>query len=253
MMAKNYTISERDYRRIDEVLRRYDREKNLRNRYRRRPPGGTTDSGGVGNQVIFEVVSASTGIGIYNCSYQLIDADEWDVADQFDIIDADLKKTETEKVLNLGEQIPVTDAWALETTYAVDDTVRHNGKDYICITGHCAGGCTPWAAGTWTIGQRCRHNNNAYILENSDKDSGDTDPPGTDPDWVLDNDEPGVGNNWQGYWEIPESDLNVGDLLLAWRIADDSGVIRWVGIAIKFISTRGIEGALGDIIDICET
>lgn len=99
-MGKRYVLSERDNRRVQDVLRWSEREKNQRERYRRR--GGVS----VVPQVkIFEVQSAATGDGIYNCYEQKLDATDWDDtsgADKF--YDKDAVSVE---VFNLLENNPI--------------------------------------------------------------------------------------------------------------------------------------------------
>ena len=96
-MARNYVISERDYQRLQEMLRWYDRNKNIRHPMRRRNISG----GGSLNIKIFAVQSEAAGDGVYNCYEQTLDGSEWDDttgAPKFD----DRNDTEVE-VLNLAE------------------------------------------------------------------------------------------------------------------------------------------------------
>lgn len=73
-MARNYVISERDYQRLQEMLRWYDRNKNIRHPMRRRNISG----GGSLNIKIFAVQSEAAGDGVYNCYEQTLDGSEWD-------------------------------------------------------------------------------------------------------------------------------------------------------------------------------
>jgi hypothetical protein len=47
--------------------------------------------GGSGQAKLFEVQSSATGLGIYNCIGQVIDADEWNIANQIDIFEPEGK------------------------------------------------------------------------------------------------------------------------------------------------------------------
>lgn len=187
---------------------------------------------------LFEIVSSATGPGIYNCLPIVIDSEEWDVEGEWDIFNVKQEGepledvTETEQVLNLDELTNILDIWALFTGYSDGDWTHHGptDTDYRCIKDHCAGGCVTWQPQTWTIEDRCRYTGNAYILETSDKTSGDTDPPDIDADWVLDNDEPAAGNNWENYWDQgPDPKLSAGDMILAFKVTDDAGITRLVG------------------------
>jgi hypothetical protein len=210
----------------------------------------TAGSGRVDVAKLFEVESAATGPGIYNCLPMIIDSDEWDVEQQWDIIDVVQEGeppedvTETKQVLNLDEMASVTDIWALNKSYSEGDWTRHTGAvftgpttgsavdglDYRCIQDHCSGGCVIWLADDWTIGDRCRHEGNAYKLIGDDKTPADTDPPDVDTDWQLDNDEPGVGNAWEDYWDTgPSAALSQGAMIIAFEVTDDDGVTRLVG------------------------
>lgn len=199
--------------------------------------------GGGGSEVdiakLYQIESAATGPGIYNCLPVLIDSDEWNIADKWDILDIKqegeppVDVTETVEVLNLDEQVNST-IWALFETFAAGDWCEYlpNEKYYRCLVAHCAGGCTPWSPAAWAIGDRCRYLDHAYILENTVKTSGDTTPPTSDADWVLDDDEPTVGNHWTTYWElVTEPALSVGARLLAFKVTDDDGNTRLVGRA----------------------
>jgi len=105
-MAKQYVISERDYNRIQQMLRWYERSRNPAEFFRRR----NISAGGMLPQAagkIFEIQSAAAGDGVYNCYEQTLDATEWtDTAgdDKFDD-----KNTDSVEVLNLLENDPVSD------------------------------------------------------------------------------------------------------------------------------------------------
>ncbi len=193
---------------------------------------------------LYEVVDSAIGPAIYNCVPMEIDSSEWNVAGEWDIIDVKtetttsgdppvettVEVTETEEILNLDELTNISDAWALETIYADGDWTVYNDVDYRCIADHCAGGCIEWAAGTWVIGARCKYDENAYILTVSDKTGSDTSPPTSDPHWILDNDEPTVGNAWQSYWDTgPDAKLEAGDMIIAFTSTDDEGNTRLIG------------------------
>ena len=229
---------------------------------------------------LFEVQSSATGLGIYNCIEQVIDDDEWNIANQSDIFEPasepdiwsatdwaigawclhnDIRyvlennaKTSADtdtpdmdpdwvedpyaevEVLNIDEVHNFDDSWALEKSYSSADYTRHGDKDYRAIEGHCAGGCTAWSATDWTIGDRCKYGYptlNAYILTTNNKTSSDTTTPAADADWELDNDEPGVGNAWENYWELPANKLRVGAIILAQEVTDTDGNKRWAGSA----------------------
>lgn len=207
----------------------------LRPRQRRRSAAG--GGGGDTNVAkLFQIESSAIGPGIYNCLPTIIDSEEWNIEGEWDIIDVKQEGdppedvTETELVLNLDELVNITDSWALFTGYSDGDWTRHNDVDYQATADHCAGGCTPWVPATWTIEQRCRYMDHAYILTNSDKTSGDTTPPTADGDWVLDDDEPGVGNAWESYWDRgPDPKLSAGAMLIAFKVTDDEGNTRLVG------------------------
>lgn len=210
----------------------------LRPRQRRR---GAAGAGGGDTNVtkLFQVQSPATGHGIYDCLPAVIDSEQWDLPGQLDIIDVKQEGdpledvTETEQVLNLDEQINITDSWALFTGYADGDGTRHNDTDYLAILAHCAGGCVQWTPATWSINDRCRYENHAYLLQSNDKTSGDTTPPNFDSDWVLDDDEPGVGNAWETYWETdPDPKMSAGAMMITWKVTDDAGVTRLVGRAL---------------------
>jgi hypothetical protein len=207
-----------------------------------RPRVGGLAASGEGSSdiaMLFEIQSAATGPGIYNCLPAWIDSSEWNVAGERDIInvktegqDPPVEVTETQQVLNLDEIVNITDQWALGTAYADGDWTLYgpNDTDYRAIAAHCAGGCITWEATTWTIGDRCRYTGNAYKLTNSNKTGSDTTPPDGDGDWVVDNDEPTVGNAWQDYWDTgPAAKMEDKDLLLAFNVTDDEGVTRLVG------------------------
>ncbi len=204
-----------------------------------RIPKGKGGGGDIDVAKLYQIESPATGPGIYNCLPILIDSEEWNIEDKWDILgvkqegDPPVDVTETELVLNLDEQVNST-IWALFVSFAAGDWCEYlpNGKYYRSIKGHCAGGCTPWAPGDWTIEARCRYLGHAYILENSAKTSADTTPPTADADWVLDDDEPTVGNHWTTYWElVTEPTLSVGARLLAFKVTDDEGNTRLVGRA----------------------
>ena len=198
--------------------------------------GGSRD---IGVAKLFQIESAATGPGIYNCVPILIDSEEWNIEDKWDILDIKQEGdppedvTETELVLNLDEQVNST-VWALFENFAAGDWCEYipNGKYYKCLVGHCAGGCVPWSPDDWAVDDRCRYLDHAYKLENSVKTSADTTPPTGDADWVLDDDEPTVGNNWTTYWElVTEPALSAGARLLAFKVTDDDGNTRLVGRA----------------------
>ena len=91
-------LSDRDAKRLQTMLRRF--EHGGRQPHHRGRGGG---SGGVQIR-IFEVQSAATGDGVYNCYRQILDATEWnDTAgdDKFDD-----KNTEEVEVFNLLESNP---------------------------------------------------------------------------------------------------------------------------------------------------
>ena len=96
--------------------------------------------------------------------------------------------------------------WALSNQYYAGDVVIWDGEIYRSLVKHISGGDAQWVwGGTYAIGDRCYWmdpNDTAYILENNAKGAADTTPPSSDADWVEDDDEPGVGNNWEDYWEI---------------------------------------------------
>lgn len=244
IVAFRKTTSDRIMRMLDAFDRGFP---TLRPRQRRRSAAG--GGGGQTNVAkLFQVESPATGPGIYNCLPAIIDSEEWDVEQQWDIIDVKqegdppVDVTETEQVLNLDEMAEVPDFWALDTNYSRGGWARHtvaatlgpgvvpDGFDYRCIQDHCSGGCVHWAAGTWTIEDRCRWNGHAYKLSGNNKTSGDTDPPNVDTDWQLDDDEPGVGNAWENYWDQgPDAALSAGAMIIAFKVTDDKGVTRLVG------------------------
>ena len=98
-MAKEYTLSENDHRRVEEVLRWAERNRNLRDRVRKRsrPGGGVVIK-------LFEVQSVAAGEGVYNCYEQTLDATEWD--DTAGDSKIDDKNTNSIEVLNLAEYDP---------------------------------------------------------------------------------------------------------------------------------------------------
>ncbi len=91
-------------------------------------------------------------------------------------------------------------AWADDTAYAPADNVYHGGPTvyYQCIQAHTSGGDGDWSAGTYSLGDRRVHSGNVWIVVVAST----TEEPDTGTDWELDNDEPGVGNAWQNYWEV---------------------------------------------------
>ncbi len=95
--------------------------------------------------------------------------------------------------------------WACGNNYIAGDLSDHGGTTYQAKLPHISCGDALWAAGNYTIGDRVYYpsqtTDNAYRLTNSNKTGADTDPPGTDADWIADNDEPGAGNNWTDYWD----------------------------------------------------
>jgi len=101
---RNYVLSPRDAEKFQEIVRWYNRHKNLRHRLRKR----STGIGGGGTAAtdikIFEVQSAATGDGVYNCYEQTIDKTEWDDTSGDDKFD-DKNTTEVE-ILNLYENDP---------------------------------------------------------------------------------------------------------------------------------------------------
>lgn len=99
-MARTYLISERDHDRLQEMLRWYDQNKNIRHPMRRRNISGGS------NLIIkiFEVQSEATGDGVYNCYEQTLDATEWD--DTAGDPKFDDKNTTSVEVLNLAEFDP---------------------------------------------------------------------------------------------------------------------------------------------------
>lgn len=209
----------------------------FRHPQRRRNTGAGGGFGDIDIAKLFQVESAATGPGIYNCLPIIIDSDEWDIIDKWDILDivqegdppADV--TETQQILNLDEQVSST-VWALFETFVAADWTEYlpNGKYYRCKVGHCAGGCDPWSADSWSIGDRCRYDRHAWKLSGSNKTVSDTDPPNVDSDWNLDDDEPEVGNNWTSYWElVDEHKLSAGAMIIAFKVTDDEGVTRLVG------------------------
>ena len=96
--------------------------------------------------------------------------------------------------------------WALSNQYYAGVVAIWDGEIYRSLVKHISGGDAQWVwGGTYAIGDRCYWmdpNDTAYILENNAKGAADTTPPSSDVDWVEDDDEPGVGNNWEDYWEI---------------------------------------------------
>ncbi len=94
--------------------------------------------------------------------------------------------------------------WACNNTYIVGDLTDH-ASVYQCKLDHISCGDEVWQAKNWMIGDRCFYptqtETNAYKLTNSNKTSADTATPDLDADWILDNDEPGTGNNWTDYWD----------------------------------------------------
>ncbi len=114
-MAKEYVLSQKDHRRVEEVLRWAERNRNLRDRVRKRNRPG---AGGGMVIKLFEVQSAASGDGIYNCYEQTLDATEWD--DTAGDSKVDDKNTNSIEVLNLAEYDP-------EATYvahlAADDLI----------------------------------------------------------------------------------------------------------------------------------
>lgn len=198
----------------------------------------TGGAGEVDVAKLFQIESSAIGPGIYNCLPTVIDSEEWNVENEWDIIEVKQEGeppqdvTETELVLNLDELTNITDTWSRGTSYSDGDWTHHaqDDTDYRAIKDHCAGGCVDWFAKTWTIGDRCRYNGHAYQLFNNDKTSGDTDPPTSDVDWVLDDDEPNVGNNWENYWDQgPGPKLSAGDMMIAFKVTDSDGNTRLVG------------------------
>jgi len=100
-MAREYTLSEKDYHRIQKMLRWFEhgRDKTIQ----RRMPiiGGSAAE----SQKIFEVqtIAESSAYGLYNCFEQTIDSTYWNYPSNYQKI---IQKEETPtavKVLNLGE------------------------------------------------------------------------------------------------------------------------------------------------------
>jgi len=82
-MAKQYILSERDYQRLQAMLRWFERDR-PKNTLRRLPK--TSGGGGaMGKTYIAEVDSNATGGGYYNCTIQDLDATYWNTttADHF--------------------------------------------------------------------------------------------------------------------------------------------------------------------------
>ncbi len=104
MAKQNVILSGKDAARVQKMLREWEHRDKSQN-YRRRK--GNT-GGGAGIQ-IFEVYSAGTGDGIYNCYEQKLVDEEWDDtggANKFANKDATPVSVE---VLNLKENIPIAD------------------------------------------------------------------------------------------------------------------------------------------------
>ena len=110
----------------------------LRPRQRRRSAAGG-GGGGVNITKLFQIESPAIGPGIYNCLPVVIDSEEWNIEDKWDILDivqegdppADV--TETELVLNLDEVVNST-VWALLESFAAGDWCEYlpDGKYYKC-------------------------------------------------------------------------------------------------------------------------
>jgi len=108
-MANQYLLSERDYKRVQDMLRWYERL-HPQNTLRRLPRGGT-GGGSMGNTYIASVVEASTGGGYYLCNLQVLDYDYWNTSGTDSLYNTGTQAI----VLNLPE-IPVvgdTDSHAL--------------------------------------------------------------------------------------------------------------------------------------------
>lgn len=111
----------------------------------------------------------------------------------------------------------ITGVWAANTTYDKDepaDTVVKTSGDstgYECIQDHTSGGFPAWVAGTsYTLCQRVASDHNegsgdpdyhAYKCKVASVTSTAAWPHNNPTEWELDDDEPGVGNNWEDYWK----------------------------------------------------
>ena len=94
-------LSERDYEKLQEMVRWWERNKNLQPIPQRRR--NIAVSNGLVIK-IFEVQSEATGDGVYNCYEQTLDATEWD--DTAGDPKFDDKNTTSVEVLNLAEFNP---------------------------------------------------------------------------------------------------------------------------------------------------
>ncbi len=111
----------------------------------------------------------------------------------------------------------VVPTWANNTLYAnmfdntattrSGDGVDNSGTEYNCIKTHTSGASTAWVVSTAYVVDdrrfRGSRNNNTYICITAHT-STSADEPGIGANWEdfweLDNDEPGTGNNWTAYW-----------------------------------------------------
>ena len=121
-MANQYLLSEKDQRRLEEALRWFDRNKNLRDRLHKRYRG----SGGGISKVFARIVST------------LRREDEVNNLTAIDYYEIELLA------------YPIADWSASHGTYYVDDQVKYNDKIYICLIEHeSSSALLPTATSHW--------------------------------------------------------------------------------------------------------
>lgn len=101
-MAK-YVLSERDAARVERILRWFDRNKNLRDKFRKR--NSNAGSGFVPPRIFSVQNITALGWGVYNCYEQVFDKDDWAstaAGNRFGN-----KNTDAIQVFNLLENYPV--------------------------------------------------------------------------------------------------------------------------------------------------
>jgi len=113
-------LTERDYERIQGMLRWWDQNKTRIGHHRRRYPIASIGGGGIvsSDTKIFEVLAAATGNSLYNCIEKTIDATKWDYTDGSD------------KFINLDPE------WMYGPIYEQGDFVICNDVRYECIYQH---------------------------------------------------------------------------------------------------------------------
>jgi len=122
-MDRNIVLTERDHERLQEMLRWFNRNKNIRHQFRRR--NISIKRVGI-NFKIFEVQSEATGDGLYICREEKLLSEKWEDETGEDKFDE--KNTTEYTVLNLLEANPESEYVAhltagdlIKTFQTVDD------------------------------------------------------------------------------------------------------------------------------------